>query len=153
MHKRGVGAPSAGQHRPAAELETKAGRRAAPPGGEADPSPLGPRVGAGRGLGCPERCPETPSRGGGGSVPGDSCVHLRRRGHPAPKADPEGLLAANTHCAVAGGRGLCAGLALPVPRLRPTASLSGRFLPRGPDAARPREEHSSPSASRSILGS
>ena len=50
-----------------------------------DPSPLGPRVGAGRGLGCPERCPETPSRGGGGSVPGDSCVHLRRRGHPAPK--------------------------------------------------------------------
>lgn len=39
------------------------------------------------------------------------------------------------------------------PSLRPTASLSGRFLPRGPDAARPREEHSSPSASRSILGS
>lgn len=130
------------------------GRRgAAPPGGEADPSPPGPRVGAERGHGCPELCPETPSRGGGGSVPGDACVHLRWRGHPAPKADPEGLLAANTHCAVAGGRGLCAGPALLVSRLRPTASLSGRLLPRGPDAARPREEHSSPSASRSILGS
>lgn len=90
---------------------------------------------------------------GAASVPGDACVPLRRRGHPAPKADPEGLVAANTHRAVAGGRGLCAGLALPVPCLRPTASLSGRFLPRGPDAARPTDAQGLPSASHSILGS
>ena len=113
-------------------------RGRAPPGGEADPSPPGPRVGAGGGQGCPERCPETPhGEEGAASVPGVACVHLRRQGHPGPKADPEGLLAANTHCTVAGGRGLCAGLVLPVPRLRPTAPFSGRFLPRGPDAARP----------------
>lgn len=113
-------------------------RGRAPPGGEADPSPPGPRVGAGGGQGCPERCPETPhGEEGAASVPGVACVHLRRQGHPGPKADPEGLLAANTHCTVAGGRGLCAGLVLPVPCLRPTAPFSGRFLPRGPDAALP----------------
>ena len=134
MHKRGVGAPSAGQHRPAAELQTKARRAAAPPGEKLIADPQGPAWGPAEDRAAWSAVLRHPHGAeGAASVPGDACAPLRRRGHPAPNADAEGPVAANARCAVAGGRGRCAGLALPVLCLRPTASLSGRFLPRGPD--------------------
>lgn len=45
MHKRNVGAPSAGQHRPAAELETKAEEGPRPPGEKPTPALQGPAWG------------------------------------------------------------------------------------------------------------